>query len=136
MKKDKTIKYLITIFILLLPFLDMLRTTSFKDIEVFGIAVIELINIVLIGVSLVLTLAKVSLKKILVLLGYLIVVGIYIILHYKNIILFDNNIFSKADFNFVRETFYILRVYILPLMLLFILFNNKKIFTIFSLLNI
>lgn len=126
--RDKIIKVFITIMLIGLPFLDMLRTTSFKDIEFCNIALIELINIVLIGVALLLTITKISKKKIMFLFVYLIVVGIYIVLHYNNIIKFDNNIFDKANFSFITETFYILRVYVLPLMLLFVLLNNKEIF--------
>ena len=33
--RDKVLKVLITILLLQLPFLDMLRTTTIKDIEVF-----------------------------------------------------------------------------------------------------
>ena len=128
MKRDKLIKILITIFIVCIPILDMLRTTSFKDIEIFGVALIELINISLIGLALILTLTKISIKKILALFLYLLLVSVYIVLHYKNIILFDTNIFSRANFNFIRESFYILRVYVLPLMLLFVLINNRDIF--------
>lgn len=128
MTRNKLLKILITIQLLLFPFLDMLRTTSFKDIEFLNIAVIELVNIVLIGISLIITLTKVSKKKILLLLLYLLLVGIYIILHYQNIIKFDTNIYAGADFNFITETFYILRVYVLPIMLLYVLLNNRDIF--------
>lgn len=128
MKKDKIIKTLIIIFFMLLPFLDMLRTTGFKDIEVLNVALIELINIVLIGSALLLTLTKVSKKKILLLFSYLLIVGVYLVLHYNNIIKFDITIFPQANFNFISETFYILRVYVLPIMLLFVLLNNKDIF--------
>ena len=128
MKKDKLIKILITILLIELPFLDMLRTTAFKDIELFGITLIELVNILLIGFALILTLTKVKLKEIIKLGIYLLLVGIYIYLHYQNIIKFDTNIFPDANFNFITETFYILRVYVLPLMLLYVLLNNKDIF--------
>ena len=128
MKKDKIIKVLITILLIELPFLDMLRTTAFKDIELFGITLIELVNILLIGLALILTLTKVKLKEIIKLGIYLLLVGVYIYLHYQNIIKFDTNIFPDANFNFITETFYILRVYVLPLMLLYVLLNNKDIF--------
>lgn len=128
MKRDKIIKILITTFFVLLPFLDMLRTTSFKDIEVFNIALIELINIVLIGAALILTLTKVSKKKTIFLFSYLLLVGVYIFLHYNNIIKFDANIYSNANFNFLSETFYILRVYVLPLILIYVLVCNRDIF--------
>lgn len=128
MKRDKIIKVLITILLLQLPFLDMFRTTAFKDIEIFGITIIELVNIMWIGIALILTLTKVKLKEIIKLGIYLLVVGIYIYLHYQNIIKFDTNIFPDANFNFITETFYILRVYVLPLMLLYVLLHNKDIF--------
>ena len=128
MKKDKLIKILITILLIELPFLDMLRTTAFKDIELFGITLIELVNILLIGFALIFTLTKVKLKEIIKLGIYLLLVGVYIYLHYQNIIKFDTNIFPDANFNFITETFYILRVYVLPLMLLYVLLNNKDIF--------
>lgn len=128
MKRNKIIKILITILLIQLPFLDMLRTTTFKDIEIFGITIIELVNIMWIGIALILTLTKVKLKEIIKLGIYLLAVGIYIYLHYQNIIKFDTNIFPNADFNFITETFYILRVYILPLMLLYVLLHNKDIF--------
>ena len=126
--KDKILKVLITILLLQLPFLDMLRTTAFKDIEIFGIAVIELLNIILIGVSLIITFTKIKLKDILKYIGFIFIIGIYIVLHYFNIIKFDTSIFPDANFNFVTETFYILRVYVLPLTLLYVLFYNREIF--------
>ncbi len=126
--KNNIIKVLITILLIQLPFLDMLRTTTFKDIEIFGITIIELVNIMWIGIALLLTLTKVKLKEIIKLGIYLFLVGIYIYLHYQNIIKFDTNIFERANFNFLIETFYILRVYVLPLMLLYVLLNNKDIF--------
>lgn len=126
--RDKVLKILITILLIQLPFLDMLRTTTFKDIEIFGIALIELLNIILIGVSLIITFTKVELKDILKYIGFLVLVVIYIVLHYLNIIKFDTNIFPRADFNFITETFYILRVYVLPLTLLYVLFYNRNVF--------
>ena len=126
--KDKILKILITIQLLILPFLDMLRTTSFKDIEIFNFAIIELINILLIGVSFIITFFRIDKRKFIKIFIYFLLVGVYIILHYNNIIKFDVTIFKDASFNFYIETFYILRVYVLPLILLFVLYENKDIF--------
>lgn len=131
MNKDNILKYLITILFILLPFLDMLRTTFIKDIELFNISIIELVNIILIGGSLLITVIKIfktRKKDVFALILFICAIIVYIILHYKNIIKFDTTIFSKANFNFITETFYIGRVYILPLLLLFVLIENKKIF--------
>ena len=128
MKKNKIIKVLITIFFVLLPFLDMLRTTSFKDIEIFNIAIIELINILLIGTSLLFTLTKVPKKRIFLLFAYLLLIGIYIVFHDINILKVNRSLFISEHINIYTETFYILRVYVLPIILLYVLFNNKDIF--------
>ena len=61
--KDKIIKWSIFILIIILPFLDMLRTTGFKDIEVFSIALIELVNIVLILTAFITTFFKIDKRK-------------------------------------------------------------------------
>lgn len=126
--KDKIIKWSIFILIIILPFLDMLRTTGFKDIEVFSIALIELVNIVLILTAFATTFFKIDKRKFIKIFIYFVLVLIYIVLHYNNIIKFDTNIFEKASINFLVESFYIFRVYILPLMLVFILYENKDIF--------
>ena len=128
MKKEKILKILISILLINLPFLDMLRTTNFKNIEVFNFALIELINIVLIGISFILTFFKIEKKKFIKIFVYFVILGIYIYLHYKNILMFDKNIFQKANPNFLIETFYIIRVYLMPIVLMFILCENKDIF--------
>lgn len=128
---NKILRVLITIQLIILPFLDMIRTTTLRHIEVFGVTIIELVNILLIGFSLILTIIKIfnNRKKDIFILFFLIIIYlIYIVIHYHHIVNFDINIFPLADFNFLREAFYITRVYILPLILLFILCENRDIF--------
>lgn len=127
-KRDKIIKLSIMILLILLPFLDMLRTTEIRNFEILGISIIEIWNILLIGIAFLLTLFKCNWKQLLFVFGYVLVLAIYVILHYKHIVTFDTNLFPRADFNFLIETFYIGRVYILPLALLFVLIKNKDIF--------
>lgn len=128
---DRILKYLIGTLFVLLPFLDMLRTTFVKDWELFNIAIIELVNIVLIGLGLLITVIKLfknDKKSIIFLVVFLAILFIYMYFHHQNIMKFDIKIFPKAKFNFLTETFYIFRVYLLPLLLLFILVKNKKVF--------
>ena len=61
--KNKIIKILITTVFILLPIIDILRTTIVKDIEVFNIALIEFINFILIGISFILTIPKINKMK-------------------------------------------------------------------------
>lgn len=106
----------------------MLRTTSFKDIEVFSIALIELINIVLLFIAFFATFLKIDKRKFIKIFIYFGFVLIYIFFHFNNMLKFDISIFEKASINFFVETFYIFRVYMLPLILAFILYENRDIF--------
>lgn len=126
--KNKLLKILVVILLLNLPILDILRATSFKDVEVFGFALIELVNIILIGISFIITLTKCNKKNILFLGLYFGLLIMYLGMHYFNMIQFDTNIYSKTEFNLFRETFYILRAYVLPVILLFVLIVNKDVF--------
>ena len=130
-KINTLLKYFISILFISLPFLDMLRTTFYKDIELFNIAIIELGNIVLIGLSLLLTFIKIFKKKkidIVLLIAFILIFIVYLYFHYNNIIKFDTSIFEKAKFSLIVESFYLFRVYLLPLLLLFVLIENKDIF--------
>lgn len=126
--KNKILKTLMLILFIYLPFLDILRGTKVKDIEILGIALIELVNFLILGASIILTFLKIDKRKFIKLFIYIALVGVYIVLHYFHIINFDTTIFSKASFDFVVESYYIVRVYILPIIALFVLIENKDIF--------
>ena len=74
--KNKIIKTLVGLQFILFPFLDMLRTTNFRKVEFLGISLIELINIVIIGSALLLTLIKMFKNK----KRYILMLGLYLIL--------------------------------------------------------
>lgn len=126
--KNKIIKILITTVFILLPIIDILRATPVKDIEVFNIALIEFINFILIGTSFLLTIPKINKKKKIFLISYILAFILYLLFHIKNIYNFDINIFLKANPNFIIEIYYIVRVYILPILLVIVLFGNRDIF--------
>ena len=135
-KKDKIIKYLITIMFLLLPIIDMLRTTSVEDIEIFNISIIELINLLLIGISFIFTIPKIKKKHLKYLSIYFLIILVYTFFHIINTYNFDISLLSGASHNYIVELYYIVRVYILPLLLMIILFENKEIFNRKYYLNI
>ena len=58
-KIKKYIKFLISIQLIIFPILDMIRTTKFRHVELLGISLIELVNILLIGFSFMLTIIKI-----------------------------------------------------------------------------
>lgn len=125
---DKIIKILITTMFIFLPIIDMLRTTPIKDIEFCGLAIIELINILVIGISFILTIPKIKKKHLKYLSIYFIMIIIYSIFHIINTYNFNTELILDSTHNFIVEAYYIVRVYILPLLLMIVLFENKKMF--------
>lgn len=126
--RNNIIKILITALFLLFPVIDILRSTPIKDIEIFNIAIIEFINFILIVASFILTIPKINKKKKILLTIYIISFIIYLIFHVINIYNFNTNIFLRANPNYIIEIYYIIRVYILPILLIIILFSNRDIF--------
>ena len=119
-----------------LPIVDMLRVTSIKDVELFGVSIIELINIFLVGVSFIFTIPKIKKKHLVCLAVYFMCIIIYLIFHIINTYSFNLSLVPESTHNFIVEAYYIFRVYILPLLLMIVLFENKKIFNRQYYLNI
>lgn len=134
--KNNIIKILITTLFLLFPMIDILRSTYIKDIEIFNISIIEFVNFVLIGLAFILTIPKINKKKKIILSIYIIAFILYLIFHIINTYNFNTDIFMKANPDFITETYYIIRVYILPILLIIILFSNRDIFNKEYYLNI
>lgn len=128
--KDKLIKFNIFTLFFLLPIIDSLRRTGIKNIEVFGISIIEFIYFILIGVSFIATITKIKKKKLFPLIIYTGILIIYIIVHDINILKFNTEIFDRANINVLIESYYIIRTYFFPILLLFVLYNNKDILDI------
>ena len=131
MKKSKgIIKYSILFLFIMLPIIDCLRNTSLKDIDLFGVSIIEIINIVIIGYTLILSIINFGNNKkyIISLIMYTIILFIYMCLHNFNILNFDTSVFPDSNINLITESYYIFRVYYMPVLLLFILIKNRDIF--------
>lgn len=129
-KFKKIISTSITVLFILLPIIDCIRRTAIKDVDLFGFSIIELINLVIISYTTLLTIInlKNNKKEIVPLIVYTIILFIYICLHNLNILKLDPNIYFKSNINIITETYYILRVYYMPILLLFVLVKNKDIF--------
>ncbi len=131
-KNKKLIKYSILILFIMAPIIDCLRRTPIKDIEVLGFSIIELFNIIIICYTTFLTLINIKNKKkeFLPLIVYSLILLGYIILHCINIMHFNSTIFPDSTPNIITETYYIIRVYYMPVLLLFTLIKNKDIFNL------
>lgn len=129
-KTNKIIKNSIFILFIMLPIIDCIRRTPLKDVNILGISAIEILNIVIIGYTLILTIISLKNRKkeLVPLIIYTILLGIYLLFHGINILKFDSSIYTQSNINIITETYYILRVYYLPVLLLFVLIKNKDIF--------
>lgn len=126
--KDKAVKGLITILFIFLPILDMLRATSIVDVQLLNFSIIELINLILISLSFFLTIPKIKRKHFKYIIGYFLILIIYLGLHLYNTYNFNLSLLTTASHNYLVELYYILRVYIMPILLIVVLLVNKDIF--------
>ena len=136
------VQQIVLLFFLIQPFLAIYMTFEKKPFQVFGMAINVLLNfffvflIVTYVFILLLRKDRGKLKKNLVItVIYGIVFLIYCIFHYKNMQLFDENIFNRNSYDFIRETYFIFRTYVLPIVLLYTLYvlkvdKNKILFVV------
>lgn len=118
-------KLLIAFTILLQPELDMFRRLVGANFEVFGFSLLELINILLIGVIFLLTVITYPEKRKLLKWLWLLIPYIgYFILHYYNITHFNNSVFPDQYVSVVTEFYYLFRVFMLPLVLIFSIYYS------------
>lgn len=125
---NKWLKSLASSLFVFLPIIEMLRNTKFKDIELFNVALIELVLIVLILTMVALTIYKHKYHFSKILFFIAIVYCVYLFLHCFHIYSFDTVIFPLNNPSYFVELYYLFRVYLLPLLLIFVLLENKDVF--------
>ena len=130
-KKIK-IQHIVLLYFLIQPFLEIYLTFEKNPFQIFGLSINVLINflvlflIVIYAFKLLLKNDRKRLRKdIIVAFSYGVIFFIYCILHYKNMQVFDDDIFDRKAYNFLIESYYIFRSYILPLVLLYTLNSIK-----------
>lgn len=125
--EDKYFNIQVIVFLMLQPFINMFRTFFESSVQLFGISLPELINLFLIVYLLFLFFIKYFREKkvIIPLVIYLAVTAIYTVFHLWNILNFNQNILTSTDINIFKETYYILRTYLVPIMFFYILLNCK-----------
>lgn len=123
---DKNLSLQILILVCLQPLIDIYRLFVENAIEIAGISLVELINILFVGYLTVLfILNKQTLKRISVLFIYAAVVGVYIVAHCYNILQFDTSIMNGTEINVFKEIYVIVRAYIIPVVLLYMMVSIK-----------
>lgn len=134
MKKIEEIKiqHIVLLYFLIQPFLEIYMTFYKSSLQIFGMSITVLLNFFFVflmaayAFCIMFRKDKKRLKKdILVAGSYGLIFLIYCILHYRNMLVFDDSIFERNTYDFIRETYYIFRSYVLPIVLLYTLYTLK-----------
>ena len=123
--KNKIIKVVITILLLVLPLIDCLRITPLKDIQVFNISLVEFLVLFLVFLSFLITFFKIEKKKFKFIIIYTIIFFIYLLFHSLNILRFNASLLPYSNINILQEGFYLFRIYYIPLLIFFILYQKR-----------
>ena len=125
MIKKINLEKLLMFFILLQPFLDFYLLYSERVTSIFRFSPTTIIRILFVGLFAIYLLFKIKYnKKYLWILGYLLIILIYLIFHVFNSLNFNINIGNNYAFSFVTEAFYFIRMFI-PIILIFVTYNIK-----------
>lgn len=126
------IQHIVLIYFLIQPFLEIYMTFNKSSMQVFGMSITVLLNFFFVFLMVVYAFLllfrkdrKRLIKDIFVVGGYGVIFLIYCLLHYKNMQMFDNSIFERNTFDFIRESYYIFRSYVLPIVLLYTLYTLR-----------
>ena len=123
MKKKNYDKYILLLGFLL-PFMDIYRSTVGNKFQLFGFSFVELFNFLFTFILLILLFlkSKQDNKKIFSkkTIPIIIVYGIYILLHILHILSFKGYIYINENISMIVELYYVVRAYILPLIVLFV----------------
>lgn len=121
------IEYLLLGFFIMQPFLDIYRCFFMDTISIGPIAIEELLNMLCISIFAIFALMKLSKakawKQILLYGAYFVICGAYIIFHYMNIMNFNTDVYTLTSFDFISESYYIIRAYLMPILLIICIYQ-------------
>ena len=119
-KLRKTNYILIAFLLIAQPYIAMFQAMVVRDIQFLGLSVFEFFNIFLVGTTVFITLFTFDdKKKFIKYIPYLLALSVYLVLHGINIYAFNHDIYSLQEPNFLVETYYITRTFLVPLAFLF-----------------
>lgn len=129
---ENLINIQIMFFILFQPIIDIGRTFLENRIEIAGISILEIINMLFIGSIAFSFIIKHRRQKkyIIPIFIYGIMFVTYLVFHIWNILQFEQEILHGCDINIIKEIYYIIRVYMIPIIFFFIFLcerPNKRI---------
>ncbi len=133
--KQIKIEHVFLIFILIQPFLDIYTNYVKHPFELLGLSMNVLINFVFIFGIIFYYIRllfinrhqnkckKIIKKDLIISIIYILIFVIYVMLHCFNMQLFDDGIFNRNAYGFIKETYFIFRCFVLPIVLLYTLYR-------------
>lgn len=123
MIKKINLEKLLMIFVIIQPILDFYLLFSDEVVSIFKFSPSTIIRMLFIGFFLIYLLFKIKYnKKYIWIFVYLLILGIYLILHILNALNFNNDIASNLRFSYITEIFYFIRMFI-PILMVYITYN-------------
>lgn len=118
---------LLLIFLILQPVMDIYRIFVGDSVQIFGLALPELVNLGLIAIlGVVFLIRNFRNRKIVIFVAvYAAALAVYLVAHCLNIRQFDTTILSGAERNLVKEMYFILRVYLVPVLYFIVLLTER-----------
>ena len=114
-------------FVFFQVLLDMYRVFFENTVDVFGIALPELLNFLYFGFLCLVFLCKHfrSPKKMIPLLVYAALIGVYSVLHVWNVLKFKQDILTGSEPNWFKELYFIARTYLVPVVVFYFFLCSK-----------
>ena len=125
---------LLLLFLFAQPVLDIYRIFVDDAVELFGFSIPELINMAMIAwIAILFVIRYLHNRKVMIFLSvYGTALVAYLVAHCWNILQFDGSIITGSEINVVRELYFILRVYLIPMIYFFCLMTEKMDGSIFE----
>ncbi|MEG1597213.1 MAG: O-antigen ligase family protein [Bacilli bacterium] len=119
------IKKILLIFLMIQPILDIYIFFEKRVTSIIGFSPSTIIRIVVIGILFLLIVISIKYtKKYLLFSLYIVILLVYLYLHYINVLNISSKIPSNYSFSIITELFYIIRM-LLPLIIAFITYHLK-----------
>lgn len=115
---------LLIALILIQPIINIIRTNIINDIQLGGISVFEIINIIIICFSVLLTLLTTKNKKryLITIIIYAIIFLTYVVFHSFNILKFNLDVYENSTHDYIKEIYYLIRMFCIPTVLIILLY--------------
>ena len=111
---------LIEILVIAQLFIVMFQANIVRDVQLLGLSIFEGFNIILSLVIFGITVFSHSKKRVFIkYIPYVVVLGIYLILHSYNTYQFNQEVYAAQTPSFLTETYYIFRIFLVPIILIF-----------------